>query len=43
MKALKAAFDKRGSFNKPKDRKGSIMNFDDFAKKDINTIKKFSE
>jgi hypothetical protein len=43
MKALKAAFDKRGSFNKPKDKKGSIMNFDDFAKKDINTIKKFSE
>jgi hypothetical protein len=43
MKALKAAFDKRGSFNKPKDRKGSVMNFDDFAKKDINSIKKFSE
>jgi hypothetical protein len=43
MKALKVAFDKRGSFNKPKDRKGSVMNFDDFAKKNITSIKKISE
>jgi hypothetical protein len=43
MKALKVAFDKRGEINKPKGRKSSVMNFDDFTRKDINSIKKVSD